>query len=270
MKSANCVRLLLLAAFLVVPSLLGAQEMRLVTGSVTDASNMRTLPGVQVSVKGMTVGTLTDSEGSFSFRVPNDAVTLVFTYLGYRTVEAEISGQMNIQLEEQAIGLEGIVVTALGVQREKRSLGYSVQDVSGTDLTEVPEVNLVNSLQGQIAGVQITNAGPTGGSSRIVIRGASSISGNNQPLFIVDGVPVDNSGIDNAGYGGIDYGNLVQDIDPSNIESISVLKGPNAAALYGSRAANGAVVITTKSGRTSRGFSFSTSFTAHNPQKLPD
>jgi TonB-dependent SusC/RagA subfamily outer membrane receptor len=238
------------AAFLALPSFLGAQEMQMVNGRVTDAVNLRALPGVQVSVKGMTVGTLTDGEGTFSFRVPEGATTLVFTYLGYRTVEAEISGQMAISMEQQAIGLEGIVVTALGVQREKRSLGYSVQDVSGPELTKVPEVNLVNALQGQVAGVHITTAGPTGGSSRIVIRGASSISGSNQPLFIVDGIPVDNSAPSNGGYGGIDYGNTVQDIDPSNIESISVLKGPNAAALYGSRASNGAVVITTKSGRT--------------------
>jgi TonB-linked SusC/RagA family outer membrane protein len=243
--------------------------MRVVTGRVTDASNLQPLPGVQVSVKGMTVGTLTDSEGAFSFRVPGEATTLVFTYLGYRTQEAEITGQLNIALEQQAIGLEGIVVTALGVQREKRSLGYSVQDVAGPDLAKVPETNLVNALQGQVAGVHVTTAGPTGGSARIVIRGASSISGDNQPLFIVDGIPVDNSSPSNQGYGGIDYGNLIQDIDPANIESVSVLKGPNAAALYGSRASNGAVVITTKSGHTSRGFSFSSSFTTEQPLRLP-
>jgi TonB-linked SusC/RagA family outer membrane protein len=218
----------------------------------------------------MTVGTLTDGEGTFSFRVPGDAQTLVFTYLGYQTVEADINADMSIMMDQQAIGLEGIVVTALGVQREKRSLGYSVQDVSGPEITEVPEVNLVNALQGNVAGVHVTTAGPTGGSSRIVIRGANSISGDNQPLFIVDGIPVDNSAPRNYGVGGIDYGNLVQDIDPSNIESISVLKGPNAAALYGSRASNGAIVITTKSGRTSRGFSFSSSFTTETPLRLPD
>jgi TonB-linked SusC/RagA family outer membrane protein len=228
------------------------------------------LAGAQITVKGMTIGTLADGEGHFVIRIPADATTLVFTMIGYQTVEAEIEDGMTVTMQEQAIGLEGIVVTALGVQREKRTLGYSVQDVSGPEITEVPELNLVNSLQGQVAGVQITNAGPTGGSSRIVIRGANSIAGNNQPLFIVDGIPVDNSAPNIGGYGGIDYGNTVQDVDPNNIESISVLKGPNAAALYGSRAANGAVVITTKSGRTSRGFSFSSSFTAETPLKLPD
>lgn len=270
MKRTIRASFLLLTFLVALPALLAAQDMRVVSGDVVQASNSQSLAGVQITVKGMTIGTLTDGQGHFSLRVPTGAEILVFTNIGYLTVEAAITDNMMVSMEQQAIGLEGIVVTALGVQREKRTLGYSVQDVSGTALTEVPEINLVNALQGQVAGVRITNAGPTGGSSRIVIRGASSIAGNNQPLFIVDGIPVDNSAPSNSGYGGIDYGNAVQDVDPANIESISVLKGPNAAALYGSRAANGAVVITTKSGRTSRGFSFSTSFTAENPLKLPD
>ena len=260
---------LLLAALVALPAILEAQDTRVVTGNVVQASNSRVLPGVQIQVKGMTIGTLSDGQGHFSLRVPAQATILVFTNIGYRTVEAVITSDMTVTMEQHAIGLEGIVVTALGVQREKRTLGYSVQDVSGLEITKVPEINLVNALQGQIAGVHITSAGPTGGSSRIVIRGASSIAGNNQPLFIVDGIPVDNSAPSNRGYGGIDYGNAVQDIDPANIASISVLKGPNAAALYGSRAANGAVVITTKSGTTNRGFSFSTSFTTETPLKLP-
>ena len=271
MKTHTHVRTLLLAVLLTVtvPALVGAQEMRVVSGTVTIANDLVPLAGVQVTVKGTVVGTLTNGDGVFNFRVPSNARTLVFTYLGYKTIEMPVDGRVEVSLEQQAIGLEGIVVTALGARREKRSLGYSVQDVTGAELTKVPEYNLVNSLQGQVAGVQITNAGPTGGSSRIVIRGASSIAGNNQPLFIVDGVPVNNSAPRNRGYGGIDYGNAVQDVDPSNIESLSVLKGPNAAALYGSRASNGAVVITTKSGKSSRGFSFTTSFTAENPLRLP-
>jgi TonB-linked SusC/RagA family outer membrane protein len=145
--------------------------------------------------------------------------------------------------------------------------------VSGDRLAEVPELNVVNALQGNVAGVHITDAGTTGGSARIVIRGSSSIAGNNQPLFIVDGVPIDNSSPRNGGFGGIDYGNNAQDIDPNNIESISVLKGPNAAALYGSRAQNGAVVITTKSGSGAGsgglGLSASVSMTAETPLRLP-
>ncbi|HKJ02808.1 MAG TPA: SusC/RagA family TonB-linked outer membrane protein, partial [Longimicrobiales bacterium] len=271
--------ILLVAAAVAPPLRLDAQQMRVVTGRVIATATGQPLPGVQVSVKGLSIGTLTDGQGTYSFRLPSNATTLVFTNLGYVTREVAVDDNLTVQMEQQAIGLEGIVVTALGVQREKRSLGYSVQAVSGADLNKVPEVNLVNALQGEVAGVHITNAGPTGGTSRIVIRGASSIAGSNQPLFIVDGIPVDNSAPGdgpgagfgrNTGYGGIDYGNAVQDMDPNNIESISVLKGPNAAALYGSRAANGAVVITTKSGRTSRGFSFSTSITAENPLRLPD
>jgi TonB-linked SusC/RagA family outer membrane protein len=266
-------KLLLFAALLAWPALVHAQDTRNVTGKVTATESLRPLAGVQITVKGTNLGTLTDGQGSFTLRVPADATTLVFTYIGYRTVEMAVGAEVNVNLEEQAIGLEGIVVTALGVQREKRSLGYSVQDVKGEDIVKVPSLNIVNSIQGEVAGVHITDAGPTGGTARIVIRGSSSISGDNQPLFIVDGVPIDNSSQRNGGYGGIDRGNTAQDIDPNNIESLSVLKGPNAAALYGSRAANGAIVITTKSGSglggNGLGITATSSFTAENPLRLP-
>jgi TonB-linked SusC/RagA family outer membrane protein len=262
-----------LSALLALPTGVTAQE-REITGTVTAEGALQPLGGVQVSVKGTSLGTITDFEGNFSIGVPAGRDTLVFTSIGYRTLELPAAPNMRVVLEQQAIGLEGIVVTALGVQREKSTLGYSVQDVSGAELSEVPELNVVNSLKGNVAGVQITDAGPTGGSSRIVIRGASSIAGNNQPLFIVDGVPVDNRAPDNSGYGGIDYGNAIQDIHPSNIESISVLKGPNAAALYGSRAQNGAIVITTKTGAggpsEGLGITASTSLTFEEPLRLPN
>jgi TonB-dependent SusC/RagA subfamily outer membrane receptor len=224
--------------------------MRTVTGNVMIGETQQSFPGVRVTVKGTLIATMTDQDGFFSLRVPAGAEELVFTYLGYRAEEVMVpaTNRVEVQMSQVAIGIEGIVVTALGVEREKTTLGYAVQDVSGEDINEVPELNVVNSLKGNVAGVQITDAGPTGGSARIVIRGASSISGNNQPLFIVDGVPLDNTATSNGnrtrnqGYGGIDYGNAIQDIDPNNIEAISVLKGPNAAALYGSRAANGAIV----------------------------
>ncbi|HEX6132576.1 MAG TPA: SusC/RagA family TonB-linked outer membrane protein [Longimicrobiales bacterium] len=267
--------LLLLAGLLGSPGWLSAQEARTITGQVTAAESRQAMAGVQVTVKGTTTGTLTDGRGNFSIEVPASAQTLVFTYVGYRTEErpiAGITGPVQVEMQVQAIGIEGIVVTALGVQREKRSLGYSVQDVTGEQIAEVPELNIVNALKGNVAGVHITDANTTGGSARIVIRGASSIAGNNQPLFIVDGVPIDNAAPRNTGYGGIDYGNAAQDIDPNNIESISVLKGPNAAALYGSRAQNGAVVITTKSGRGTEGtlgLSASVSMTAETPLRLP-
>ncbi|MCK5649950.1 MAG: SusC/RagA family TonB-linked outer membrane protein, partial [Gemmatimonadetes bacterium] len=266
--------LLLLTLFLVMPPPASAQQMRSVQGTVTVDETARPLPGVQVYVKGTRVGTLTDSRGNFTLEVPADAETLVFAYLGFKTAEAAVSQQVEVAMEMETIGLEGITVTALGVRREKRSLGYAVQDLQGSEITQVPEINLVNSLQGNVAGVNVTNAGPTGGSARIVIRGASSIAGQNQPLFIVDGIPVDNSAPGNSGYGGIDYGNTIQDLDPFDIENISVLKGPAAAALYGSRAANGAVVITTKSGVGTAdgglGMTVTTSYTMEQPLKLPD
>jgi TonB-linked SusC/RagA family outer membrane protein len=267
--------LLFLSVLLVMPALLNAQQqLREVTGTVTVEDTQQPLAGATVTVKGTVIATVTDSHGYFTLRVPTDAETLVFTFLGYRTEEAPVSDRVDVQMSIAPIGLEGIVVTAMGVRREKASLGYSVQDVSGEALAEVPELNIVNALQGDVAGLQITNAGPTGGTSRIVIRGANSITGQNQPLFVVDGIPLDNTSRGNSGYGGIDYGNAIQDLDPQNIENVSVLKGPNAAALYGSRAANGAIVITTKSGRGAPagrlGVTMTISGTAETPLRLPD
>ncbi|UCC73620.1 MAG: SusC/RagA family TonB-linked outer membrane protein [Gemmatimonadota bacterium] len=285
MQRLGITTLLLLAVVWGMPRTLSAQEMRTVTGTVTVEETQDPLPGTRVAVKGTVIATVTDGTGFFSLRVPADAETLVFTYLGYRTEEAPVRDVVSVTMTIAPVGLEGIVVTAMGIQREKRTLGYSVQDLVGDELAEVPELNIVNSLQGNVAGVQVRNAGPTGGSSRITIRGANSITGQNQPLFIVDGVPLDNTatyvdwydgthGQDNTGYGGIDYGNAIQDLDPANIENVSVLKGPNAAALYGSRAANGAVVITTKSGRGAPagqlGVTVTISGTAETPLRLPD
>jgi TonB-dependent SusC/RagA subfamily outer membrane receptor len=255
------------------PGSILAQETRTVTGRVQSEDGVQPLPGVQVTVKGTNVGTITDRDGTFTVRAPASATTLVFTYIGYRTREVPIEDEVTVTLEREAIGLEGIVVTALGVQRERRTLGYSVQEVTGEELMRVPKLNIVNSLQGSVAGVKITDAGPTGGTARIIIRGSSSITGDNQPLFVVDGIPIDNSSPMNAGFGGIDYGNAVQDIDPANIESISVLKGPNAAALYGSRASNGAIVITTRSGQgmgaQGPGITATSSVTFERPLRLP-
>ncbi len=266
--------LLSLALLLALPWMGTAQELRTVTGTVTVEGTAQPLPGVQVFVKGTRIGTLTDNRGAFSLPVPANATLLVFAHLGYKTEEVPVTAQVTVVMTVEALGIEGITVTALGLRREKQTLGYSVQDLQGDAIAQVPEINLVNSLKGNVAGLQITDAGPTGGSSRIVIRGANSIAGNNQPLFILDGVPVDNSAPRNTGYGGIDYGNAVQDLDPAIIENISVLKGPAAAALYGSRAANGAVVITTKSGQGSLGeglgMTVTTSYTMETPLKLPD
>jgi TonB-linked SusC/RagA family outer membrane protein len=271
----NIVGWLALAALVALPALLEAQE-RTVTGQVTAAETRQPLNAVRVTVKGTLISTVTDREGRFTLQVPANATALEFAYIGFKKAEAAVQSEMQIALERQAVILEGVVVTALGIEREKRSLGYAAQAMQGGDLVQVPKLNVVNSLQGQVAGVQITDAGPTGGTARIVIRGSSSITANNQPLFIVDGIPIDNSAAGagynrNQGFGGIDRGNAAQDIDPNNIESVTVLKGPNAAALYGSRAQNGAIVITTKSGRVGElGVSITSSFTTEQPLRLPN
>src|ERR1041385_6297235 len=186
----------------------------------------------------------------------------------------------NVSMEARPVELEAVVVTALGVERESKDLSYSAQSISGNRLTLTPGNNAISQLQGNVAGVQVTNASGPFGSARLVVRGAGSILGQNQPLIVVDGIPIDNSAASLDGYGGgsmggYDIGNAAGDIDANNIESMTVLKGPNAAAMYGSRAANGAILITTKSGRGSMGegaFDLTASFssTFEKPLRLPD
>jgi TonB-linked SusC/RagA family outer membrane protein len=257
MKRLATKGVLLLIALVALPALLSAQQMRRVTGHVT-LQGGGTASGVQVSVKGTTLGALTDDQGNFSLQVPESVTTLVFTYIGYKTMEAPIQDHVTVTLQQEAIGLEGVVVTAMGIQREQRTIPFSAQAVTGNDLNAVPTTNVVSALQGNIAGVHVTNSASPFGSARIVVRGASSILGQNQPLIILDGIPIDNSSVGLNGYGGggmggYNIGNAAADINPDNIQSVTVLKGPNAAALYGSRAANGAIVIETKKGRGAGG-----------------
>lgn len=229
------------------------------------------LPGASILIKGTSRGSTTDANGDFTLNTPANA-TLVVSFIGYKTVEIPVGSKtvLDIMLESDATQFNEIVVTALGIAREKKALGYAVQEVSGKTLTQARETNLVNSLSGRLAGVQVTNSnGAPGSSSRMIIRGASSIGSNNQPLFVVDGVPVDNS---NFGSGtGIDYGNAAASINPDDVESINVLKGPSAAALYGSRGANGVVLITTKSGKGTKGIgvSFNSNTAFESPFRLP-
>lgn len=243
---------------------------RTVTGTVTSDAG-KPLAGVVVTVKGTSVRAVTDENGRYTIRVPTGAARLVFSGQAVTSEEAAISGNtVNVALAPQAVALEGLVVTALGIQRQEQALGVAAQRVAGEDLSR-QETNVVNALSGKVSGVNITAAGAQGGSSRIVIRGANSIGGNNQPLFVVDGVPIDNAGPRLYGYGGRDYGNAAQDINPENIASITVLKGANAAALYGSRAANGAIIITTKTGNTARGrVTASQNVTWEDPLRIPD
>lgn len=265
--------LLLIACYAFGLNLVLAQTME-ITGKVVSADDGGSVPGSSVSLKGTTLGTITDMDGIYRLKVPQDAKTLVFSFVGMKTQEVAINNQsvINVKLSSDNISVDEVVVTALGITREKKALGYASQEVSGESLTRAKDQNIVNSLSGKIAGVQITSAtGAVGGSSRISIRGNSSF-GNNEPLFVVDGVPVTNYSSDVSQWGGVDYGNGASDMDPTNIESVTVLKGANAAALYGMLAANGVILITTKKGSKSKGFGISvnSSVTFDNAYILPN
>jgi TonB-linked SusC/RagA family outer membrane protein len=221
------------------------------------------IPGVNILVKGTQQGTVTNEQGAFSLETLTENPILVFSYIGFTTREIPVSGRtvIDVVLQERSDVLNEAVVTAMGIKREKRALGYSVGKVSGDALTETPQNNVLNALAGKVSGVQISQmSGTVGSSINIVIRGANSLNGDNQPLFVIDGVPVANQL--NNGFQKADMGNPISDINPSDIENISILKGPSAAALYGSRAGNGVVLITTKSGTSQKkgiGVSFNTS-----------
>lgn len=243
-----------------------AQE-RIVTGVVTDNSGLP-IPGVNVLVKGTKLGTQTDFDGKFSISA-SPTQTLIFNYVGMKSQEIVASSTtINVKMKDDAVELEGVVVTALGIKREKKSLGYSTQEVKGSDVSDTPITNFADALSGEIAGLDVQSTGTLGGSSNIIIRGYNSISGSNQALVIIDGTPVlndtNNSADQRTGRGGYDYGNAAMDINPDDIESINVLKGAAATALYGSRASNGALIITTKKGKKGEGIgvSFTSSITA--------
>ncbi|MGQ7871338.1 SusC/RagA family TonB-linked outer membrane protein [Sunxiuqinia sp. sy24] len=217
-----------------------------VRGNITDSSG-QPLPGVAVIVKGTIQGTVSDLDGNYTIEnVPGDGV-LVFSFVGMRTHEIVVDnrGNINLVMEEEAIGVGEVVVTALGIRRDKKALGYSVAEISSKDISETSESNLLNAMTGKVAGMEITTS-TTGSmsSSRVVLRGNSSVFGNNQALIVVDGVIFDNSNYGQSG--GFDRGQGISDLNPDNIESVTVLKGANASALYGSKAANGVLVITTK------------------------
>jgi len=230
-----------------------------ITGTVTSSTQGEgAIPGVTISVKGTTMGALTDVNGKFSLTAPQTATTLIFSYIGMKRQEVVIGGRkvIDVIMEPDLLGLDEVVVTALGISREKKALGYSVQDLGGDKIEKTKVSNIVNAFQGKLSGVQITNSdGGVASGVRVLIRGVNSLSssGDNQPLFIVDGVPINNTTTDAGSYGGRDYGNAASDINPSDVENISVLKGASAAALYGSRAVNGVILITTKSGKSRNG-----------------
>ena len=228
-----------------------------ITGTVSDDGGTP-LPGVNVVEKGTNNGTSTDFDGNYSITVSDNNGTLVFSSLGFTRREIPIAGQsvINVSLEEDAEQLGEVVVTALGIKKEAKALGYAVTQVDGEEIATIKTPNAINSLQGKIAGVNITqNSTGAGGSSRVIIRGNNSLKGNNQPLYIVDGIPIGN---DNNGaaslWGGSDGGDGISSLNADEIQSISVLKGGSAAALYGSRGGNGVILITTKNGSEQKGF----------------
>lgn len=242
--------MLLLAAFLT--PLLGQQR---VSGTVTDGESGEPLVGVSIIVLGSSSGTVTDFEGNYALDVAADA-TLQFSYTGYQSQDVAVGGQTVVNVSLSAgVALDEVVVTSLGMRREAKAINYSVTQLEGDGFQEARELNIANALSGKVAGVNVSSiaSGPAG-SSRVVIRGNVSLGGNNQPLYVVDGVPLDNSGFGQAGlWGGADEGDGTSSINPDDIETMTVLKGANAAALYGSRASNGVILITTKSGKARKG-----------------
>lgn len=243
-----------------------AQAGSTVTGTVTDANGIPLL-GANIIEKGTANGTSSDFDGNYSITLTGANAVLQISYVGYVQQEIAVNGQstINAALEEDASQLDEVVVTALGIKRERKSLGYSVQEIQGASIAEQREPNMVNALSGRITGLQVIKSsnGPAG-STKIVLRGYSSLTGDNQPLIVVDGTPINNfTGSSNEGFWApsTDLGNGIADINPDDIESLSVLKGASAAALYGSRAGNGVILITTKTGKSSKGLGIAYSAT---------
>ena len=241
-------------------------QTRQVTGKVTSSEDGSALPGVSVSLKGTSRGTTTGADGSYKISVGDGAV-LVYSFVGYKQQTISVASQsaINVVLASDASELNEVVVTALGLTRTKNSLPYAAQQVKGDELTRVRTGNAFQALSGKVAGLQITQGNAVGGSTNVVIRGNKSLTGNNQALFVVDGVPIDNSNKNSSnqvtGRGGYDYGNAASDINPDDIESMTVLKGAAATALYGSRASNGVIMIQTKKAKKGLGLSINAGLT---------
>lgn len=236
-----------------------AFSQQILTGKVTSMDDPEGIPGVNVVIKGTSIGSISDLDGNYSIEVPNDSATAMFSFVGFNTEEYSVKGRttIDVMLVPSIESLSEVVVTALGIRRDEKALGYSVQKVKGEDIAKVKEIDVINALSGKVSGVNIIQADGAvgGGGSRIVIRGESSLAGNNDPLFIINGIP-----------------GSANDIAPDDIESISVLKGPAAAALYGSKAGAGVVLITSKSGKGSDGLQieFNSNMTYQSPLVLPE
>ncbi|TRX62533.1 SusC/RagA family TonB-linked outer membrane protein [Fulvivirga sp. M361] len=256
---------------------------RTVSGKISSVSDGSSLPGVNVILKGTSTGTVSDVEGNYRLQVPQSGGVLVFSFIGFASEEVEIAARsvIDVRLSPDITELSEVVVTAFGIEKEQKSLGYAVSEVEGDILESGRNTNMVNSLAGRVAGLQVTSTGGAPGqSSRVNLRGVTSLTGNNQPLFIIDGIPMNNSDDSNTDLtdanttAGAATPNRAGDINPADIETITVLKGATAAALYGIRAANGAIVITTKSGKQGDGkgarVTFSSTFMADEVLRTPD
>ncbi|BDD05454.1 SusC/RagA family TonB-linked outer membrane protein [Aureibacter tunicatorum] len=243
-------------------------QSRQISGQVTDANDGMPVPGVNVVIEGTTDGTVTDFDGNYTMDVPGADAVVSFSFIGYETKMVTVGNQsvINVKLGESVKQLQDVVVTALGIEREERSLGYAVSEVGGAELTQSANNNVMNSLNGKVAGVQVTpSSGGAGSSARVIIRGSAVLEGSNQPLYVVDGIPISNSQFQDSDSenGGTDSGDGMSSINPEDVESMSVLKGPAATALYGSRAINGVILITTKSGKgAQQGLGIDYNFTA--------
>jgi TonB-linked SusC/RagA family outer membrane protein len=235
----------------------GFAQIRTITGKVS-ADDGTGLPGVNIVVDGTTIGSVSDAEGAYALSAPQGATRLIFSFIGYRTETVDIGNrsEINMRLTADTKTLDEVVVTAFGIEKEKKAIGFATQELKTKDLMDARDVNVANYLTGKVAGVQVSlPASGVGGSSKVIIRGVSSLTGENQPLYVVDGIPLDNTKYNEAQVysNGRDFGDGIGNINPQDIESLNVLKGPNATALYGSRGANGVILITTKSGKAGKG-----------------
>ena len=256
---------LLTAVFvmLALPAASAFAQTGTITGIVTDSTSGESIPGVNVRVLDTQLGAATGANGEYEIAgVPTGLQTVEASFVGYRTEEVTVQveegpNEVDLQLTPSAVALQDVVVTALGVEREQRSLGYAVDEVEGENIDRTGETNFISNLSGKVAGASINTSSGVSGSSNITLRGISSVTGNNAPLIVVDGVPLDNSNFGSSGQergvGGYDFGNAASMINPADVQSVTVLKGPAAAALYGSRAANGVIEVTTKSGAGEEG-----------------
>jgi TonB-linked SusC/RagA family outer membrane protein len=267
-------RKILLTCFTLAVALISYAQQRTVTGKVSSTEDGTPLPGVNVILKGTTTGTATDSDGKFAVEIPASGGSLVFSFIGLESKEIEIGDRsiVDVSLALDITQLSEVVVTALGIESQKRSIGTSVSQLSSDKIADTRQTNIVNALTGKVAGVRIQgSSGMVGASSSIFIRGFTSFTQSNQPLFVVDGIPIDNTGGGNSLQTGVTNSNRAIDINPDDIESMSVLKGPAAAVLYGSRAVAGAIIITTKKGKSNQKntVSFTTNYNVVEVNKLP-